>query len=119
MPNTQKKIFLDIGGMMFVTTEDTLKMREGFFRNICNDNSITNKIFIDRDGTHFRFILNYLRGSDVLPKNATHLQELFFEADFYCLEEMKTNISKKMLLSVKIQTVEESFMQLVKEIKHS
>lgn len=119
MLNTHK-IFLDVGGMMFVTTQDTLKLRQGFFRNLCNANNDTDKIFIDRDGTHFRYILNHLRGSNVLPKNTTHLLELFFEADFYCLEEMKINISRALPWDPNIiQSVEESMMQLVRAIKHS
>ena len=33
--------------------------------------------FIDRDGTHFRFILNYLRNGElILPEGAIFLKEL-------------------------------------------
>ena len=40
--------------------------------------------FIDRDGTHFRFILNYLRNGElILPEGATFLKELEAEAKFY------------------------------------
>ena len=52
--------------------------------------------FIDRDGTHFRFILNYLRtGKLTLPEGVTALNELQEEAEFYrikgMLDELKFN----------------------------
>ena len=51
--------------------------------------------FIDRDGTYFRFILNYLRdGELILPEGATFLAELEAEARFYqvqgILNELRT-----------------------------
>ena len=43
--------------------------------------------FIDRDGKHFRFILNYCRtGKLTLPKRATFLDELAEEAEFYQIQ---------------------------------
>ena len=43
--------------------------------------------FIDRDGTHFRYILNYLRtGQFIVPKDKTIRKELLAEADFYQVE---------------------------------
>ena len=42
---------------------------------------------IDRDGTHFRFILNYLRtGAVSAPPDPASKQELAIEADYYCLD---------------------------------
>ena len=43
--------------------------------------------FIDRDGTHFRYILNYLRtGELVAPENKIVRRELLAEAKFYQVE---------------------------------
>ena len=43
--------------------------------------------FIDRDGTHFRFLVNYLRNGElILPEGATFLKELEAEAKFYQLQ---------------------------------
>lgn len=40
--------------------------------------------FIDRDGTHFRYILNYLlTGKLVLPEDTVVRKELLSEAEFY------------------------------------
>jgi hypothetical protein len=46
-------------------------------------------VFIDRDPTHFRHILNYLRDGTV-PADLDHLsrQELVREADFFGLPEL-------------------------------
>jgi hypothetical protein len=44
--------------------------------------------FIDRDGTHFRYVLNYLRGSvkTQLPDDKKVISELMEECEFYQLE---------------------------------
>ena len=43
--------------------------------------------FIDRDGTHFRFILNYLRtGQLIVPKDEVVREEILAEAEFYQVE---------------------------------
>ena len=43
--------------------------------------------FIDRDGTHFRYILNYLRtGQLIVPKDEVIRKELLAEAEFYQIE---------------------------------
>ena len=40
--------------------------------------------FIDRDGTHFRFILNYLRtGQFIVPESKIVRKELLAEAEFF------------------------------------
>ena len=45
--------------------------------------------FIDRDGTHFRYILNYLRtGKLTLPEDKTLVKELLEEAEFYQIQGM-------------------------------
>ena len=43
--------------------------------------------FIDRDGTHFRHILNYLRtGQLIVPEEKIFRKELLAEAEFYQIE---------------------------------
>ena len=43
--------------------------------------------FIDRDGTHFRYILNYLRtGQLIVPKDEIIRVELLAEAEFYQID---------------------------------
>jgi len=84
---------LNVGGHHFTTSVQTLTkdpntmlaaMFSGKFEmKPCEDGAF----FIDRDGTHFRFILNYLRtGKLTLPEGATFLKELLEEAEFYQIQ---------------------------------
>ena len=56
-------------------------------------------VFIDRDGTHFRVILNYLRGEisskSQLSDDRLALSELSTECDFYQLQELKNIVKSK------------------------
>ena len=92
------RIVLDVGGMHFSTSRSTLSKypesmlgvmfsgRHNLKTMQCKDGSF----FIDRDGTHFRHILNYLRdGEEVIesfPESPGVLLELIREAKFYQLE---------------------------------
>ena len=51
---------------------------------------------IKRDPTHFRHILNHMRGSTALPDARDVLCELRFEADFYGLQDMVAQIDAKL-----------------------
>ena len=84
---------LNVGGHCFKTSVQTLTkdpntmlaaMFSGKFEmKPCEDGAF----FIDRDGTHFRFILNYLRtGKLTLPEGAAFLKELQEEAEFYQIQ---------------------------------
>ena len=86
---------LNIGGHHFTTSVQTLTkdsnsmlaaMFSGRFElKPCEDGAF----FIDRDGTHFRYILNYLRtGKLTLPENATFLKELLEEVEYYQIQGM-------------------------------
>ena len=51
--------------------------------------------FIDRDGTHFRYILNYLRtGQLIVPEDKVLLKELLAEAQFYRIEGIINKIKE-------------------------
>ncbi|CAI9732546.1 BTB POZ domain-containing KCTD7 [Octopus vulgaris] len=93
------RIKLDIGGIQFTTSlltlrKDMTSMLAAMFsgRHLLkteNDGSY----FIDRDGTHFRYILNYLRDGGLkegtLPMtNETALKELLIEAEYYQLIDL-------------------------------
>lgn len=90
------KIKLDVGGHRFTTSLTTLRRfpdtmlgamfsgrhtfhldEEGFY-------------FIDRDGTHFRHILNFLRSPETFECDltGTALKELKKECDYYALNEL-------------------------------
>ena len=83
-------IKLNVGGHYFTTSLQTLTkdpnsvlgtMFSGKYETRAGEDGA---VFIDRDGTHFRFILNFLRsGKLTLPEGATALAEFKEEADFY------------------------------------
>ncbi|KAL6063038.1 BTB/POZ domain-containing protein kctd14 [Balamuthia mandrillaris] len=87
---------LNVGGQLFLTTLDTLQSDKDSELAALTDPSNSNRvmvdgaIFVDRDGTHFRHILNFLRSgvlnihSDLILHN-----ELLVEADFYQLQSLK------------------------------
>jgi len=88
------RVKLDVGGSFFSTTMDTLtsvpdsmlgRMFSGRFPIHVNDDG---RIFIDRDGTHFIHILNFLRDPalhSVKIKEKTTLEELRIECEYYGL----------------------------------
>jgi len=48
------------------------------------------RLFVDRDATHFRLVLNYLRdGECSLPATEAALSELLAEAEFYSLDGLR------------------------------
>jgi hypothetical protein len=61
-----QRIALNIGGAQFHTTMDTLSNGESsMLASMCSgqwQEGEEEEIFIDRDGTHFRYILNHFRG---------------------------------------------------------
>lgn len=54
------------------------------------------RYFIDRDGTHFRYILNYLRdGNTYLPvDNQQLVDELYEEVCFYGIEPLISKLDQ-------------------------
>ncbi|KAH7571669.1 hypothetical protein JRO89_XS04G0114400 [Xanthoceras sorbifolium] len=84
---------LNIGGNKFCTTVDTLTHREpdsmlaAMFsgrHTVCRDNE-KGYVFVDRDGEHFRHILNWLRDGVVPTLTESKYLELLREAEYYQL----------------------------------
>ena len=86
-------IKLNVGGHIFQTSLQTMrKDPESTLAGMFSENFDLVKgddgaYFIDRDGTHFRHILNFLRSGDGPPENVlvTAKEELIREAEFYGL----------------------------------
>ena len=86
---------LNVGGHHFTTSVQTLTkdpdsmlaaMFSGRFQLKPYEDGA---FFIDRDGTHLRYILNYLRtGKLTLPEDKTLVKELLEEAEFYQIQGM-------------------------------
>eukprot|EP01112_Ceratiomyxa_fruticulosa_P004224 TRINITY_DN1465_c1_g1_i3.p1 TRINITY_DN1465_c1_g1~~TRINITY_DN1465_c1_g1_i3.p1 ORF type:complete len:346 (-),score=75.60 TRINITY_DN1465_c1_g1_i3:92-1129(-) len=91
-----KIVRLNVGGQIFTTTMDTLTSCKGSYFDAMFSGRFALKrepdgtIFIDRDPTYFRHILNFLRGSlppiDELRRDI--LVEIKNEADYYQLNDL-------------------------------
>ena len=52
------------------------------------------ELFVDRDPTYFRYLLNWMRGVRYVPEDETILQELVWEADYYCVHDLRDYIHR-------------------------
>ena len=93
---------LNVGGQHFTTSLQTLtrdpnSMLAAMFSGRHEVQTTEDgSFFIDRDGTYFRFLLNYLRNGElILPDGATFLKELEAEAKFYQLQGILDELKPK------------------------
>ncbi|CAN1245774.1 FH protein interacting protein FIP2 [Linum grandiflorum] len=95
-PGSSSIVHLNIGGKKFSTTVDTLTNREpqsmlyAMFsgrHTLCED-PVSGCVFVDRDGKHFRHVLNWLRDGVVPILTDAHYSELTREAEYYQLLEL-------------------------------
>lgn len=97
-----EKVVINVGGKRFHTSVRTLTsgtdhMLAAMFSGTWKMQLYGNEYFIDRDGTHFRYILNYLRdGHVVLPESAVQKKELLIEANFYQLDGLVSYIQSQL-----------------------
>lgn len=91
---------LNVGGMTFSTTVGTLTQRDTdsmlavMFsgRHRLHMDTKKDAVFIDRDGTQFRHILNWLRDGVIPMLGIPAYQELLREAEYYQLEGLVKNL---------------------------
>ena len=92
----EPKIKLDVGGHIFATTIATLtRFPDSMLGTVFSGHALTTEeagtFFFDRDGTLFRYILNYLRSPDSWDNSDFHgrqLTELMNEAEYYGLKDL-------------------------------
>jgi hypothetical protein len=96
-------VHLNVGGQHFTTSRETLTSSEPgsvlhsmFSGAWAQQTDCEGRVFIDRDGTRFRHILNFLRSGCVhVPRdNETMCAEVLEEADFFGLTELTAALSK-------------------------
>ncbi|KAI4498706.1 hypothetical protein M0802_006173 [Mischocyttarus mexicanus] len=99
---TQKIVDLNVGGVTYTTTLETLTKdstcRLGilFTENFPIQKDSTGKYFLDRDGNLFRYILDYLRDERVvLPEGLKECERLKKEAVYYGLDDLVRIIDEK------------------------
>ena len=95
----ESPILLEIGGQVFQTSKLTLladpnSLLGMLFRKTCPMRPSGNTYKFDRDPTHFRYILNYLRNGGhldkmTLPQEKKDLLELITEVRYFCLKGME------------------------------
>eukprot|EP00128_Syssomonas_multiformis_P001941 Colp12_sorted_trinity150504_noHs@9621 len=100
--DTGERVVVDVGGQRFTTTQGTLTavpdslLEVWFSRRDELKAEADDSYFIDRDGTHFNYILNYLRTLSVeqteLPDNPKARRELCKEAEFYKLTDLMLHL---------------------------
>ncbi|CAN6559159.1 unnamed protein product [Malus baccata var. baccata] len=85
-------VHLNVGGKKFSTTVDTLTQRQPdsmlaamFSGRHTLRQDKKGYVFIDRDGEHFRHILNWLRDGEIPKLEAAQFAELVKEAKYYQL----------------------------------
>ena len=102
-PNDSNEIIeFNVGGSTYTTTKTTItsypesmlcRMISG---SIPTATDIKQRIFIDRDGPLFRYILNFLRDKRLnLPENFTEYAQLRQEADFYRIEPIINHLDQR------------------------
>ena len=99
-----KTVRLNIGGQYLTTSIYTLTKDPGSMLNAMfsgrfeTQPSEDGSFFIDRDGTYFRYILNYLRtGKLLLPKDelVRIRDELLAEAEYYQIQGIIDELTRK------------------------
>ena len=93
------KIVLNVGGRRFETRKQLLEESDSFFSGLLKC-EWSEEVFIDRDPTHFRYVLNWLRGCRSLPEDRQSLIELKEEAQCFALADMDQAISIKKSFSL-------------------
>ena len=82
-------VILNVGGTRFMTLRSTLLcICDTFFAALVRADPLATEYFVDRDPTHFRHVLNWLRGVHRLPEHSDILRELEHEADYYNIAGM-------------------------------
>ena len=108
---------LNVGGQHFTTSLQTLTKDPGSMLHAMFSERFDTKptddgsYFIDRDGTHFRYILNYLRtGRLLLPDDELVRDELLAEAEFYQIRGIVNELCPPAFLDSKIFSNEQKQM---------
>ncbi|XP_076467940.1 BTB/POZ domain-containing protein KCTD12-like [Babylonia areolata] len=94
--NSGQLVELNVGGVMYTTNLATLvKEPDSILASLFQDTShhlvrdTKGKVFIDRDGVLFRYVLDYLRNQKlVLPENFHERERLKQEAEYFQLPDL-------------------------------
>ncbi|KAL7066397.1 potassium channel tetramerization domain-containing protein [Cryptosporidium serpentis] len=95
----EKRIRVNVGGIIYETTKETLANSYGsasYFSICLSENN--KEIFVDRNGQLFQYVLDYLRTGSIvsIPEKIHILRGLILEADFYLLEPLSNALTRKL-----------------------
>ncbi|NXY46902.1 KCNRG protein, partial [Ceuthmochares aereus] len=114
--SSQEVVVLNVGGVRFVTRASTLQQfPESRLARMLNDDDrefklVKGEVFVDRDGTLFSYIMDFLRTFQVsLPTDFSDYQRLQREAEFYGLYPLADLLSQDHLLKPKLEILEVRF----------
>jgi len=89
-------IELNVGGVIYASSQSTLQSDEAAnLKQILSTNPKDSKgrVFIDRDGVLFRYVLDYLRDKKIsLPENFQEKCRLLREFEFFNMEAAKKDL---------------------------
>lgn len=99
-------IKLNVGGTIFITSPETISSEHSMLAAMIQHENpakmIDGAYFIDRDPEVFRWILNFLRGSKILPKKfSTDMYLLLEEANYFAVDGLVSRIRHLMSPSFK------------------
>ncbi|NXP45676.1 KCNRG protein, partial [Heliornis fulica] len=114
--SNQEVIVLSVGGVRFVTWASTLRQfPESRLARMLHDDDrefklVNGEFFVDRDGTLFGYIMDFLRTLQVsLPTDFSDYQRLQREAEFYGLYPLADLLSQEHLLKPRLEILEVRF----------
>ncbi|KAG1453135.1 hypothetical protein G6F56_007646 [Rhizopus delemar] len=105
-----KFVKLNIGGKAFITSKATLEEISFFWEMFVKDQQTLKKkeeIFIDRDGTLFEHILDFLQigNLDSISTDTCLLQRLQVEEEFYKIPALEKEIKQKLAKNHRVRHV--------------
>ncbi|XP_064032300.1 potassium channel regulatory protein [Pogoniulus pusillus] len=109
-------VVLSVGGVRFVTLASTLlRFPESRLAQMLNNDDqefklVNGEFFVDRDGTLFSYILDFLRTLQIsLPTDFSDYQRLQREAEFYRLYPLANLLKQEHLLKPRLEILEVRF----------
>jgi hypothetical protein len=116
-------IGLNVGGTIYSTTLTTLTqdpesmLARMFSGNIGLTQDANGNYFIDRDGTHFRYILNYLRDGTLNYYPPEIREELLAEAKYYQIQSLIAHLENEPKRKSEAERLEKMAVDWAKEYK--
>ncbi|NWS44489.1 KCNRG protein, partial [Probosciger aterrimus] len=114
--SNREVVVLSVGGVRFVTRASTLQQfPQSRLARMLNDDDqefklVNGEFFVDRDGTLFSYIMDFLRTLQVsLPTDFSDYQRLHREAEFYGLYPLADLLSQEHLLKPRLEILEVHF----------